>query len=341
MIRDNVGNVVTYAGRDIDPLTGLYYNRRRWYDAGTGGFIGPDPLGFAAGDTNLYRYCGNSPLRYTDPMGLSEAPTNPPSGGGTPNGPPGVVPGPGGSNAADNILAKIDALQARLSRQAQALGALQAQTQKDIADLDRLDRKIDQLRSTFEQWKQSEDRRFGQHGKWLADWGARLLQQKGRLDEIGQRLGELLDWVRNPSPSEAFMYSWGASFTSVYLAWKGIVTWDDAPWDEAYNIGPLGQTQHSTPVYYWGTRAALAVASASAVAAAAVGIGEFFLLGNTSILAEGVLMGGRMGSGGIFQLRPDGSSPWFRFDLHPFKPGGPAIPHVDSPPLGWHHWPWQ
>jgi hypothetical protein len=31
--RSDVGNVVTYAGRDIDPLTGLYYNRRRWYDA--------------------------------------------------------------------------------------------------------------------------------------------------------------------------------------------------------------------------------------------------------------------------------------------------------------------
>jgi RHS repeat-associated protein len=53
-----------------ETATGLYYYRRRWYDAGTGGMISPDPLGFAAGDANLYRYCGNSPLSYTDPSGL-------------------------------------------------------------------------------------------------------------------------------------------------------------------------------------------------------------------------------------------------------------------------------
>lgn len=32
------------------------------------------PLGFAAGDTNLQRYVGNSPTNYTDPTGHTEAP---------------------------------------------------------------------------------------------------------------------------------------------------------------------------------------------------------------------------------------------------------------------------
>lgn len=32
---------------------------------------GQDPLGFAAGDANLYRYVGNSPTNFTDPSGLS------------------------------------------------------------------------------------------------------------------------------------------------------------------------------------------------------------------------------------------------------------------------------
>ena len=29
-----------------------------------------DPLGFAAGDVNLYRYCGNEPVNFTDSSGL-------------------------------------------------------------------------------------------------------------------------------------------------------------------------------------------------------------------------------------------------------------------------------
>jgi len=58
-----------YAGRDLDRFTGLYNNRARWYDAGAGRFISEDPLSFAAGDANLYRYCGNSPTNATDPTG--------------------------------------------------------------------------------------------------------------------------------------------------------------------------------------------------------------------------------------------------------------------------------
>lgn len=40
------------------------------------------PLGFEAGDTNLYRYVGNGPLNKTDPSGLAESAV--PIGGGNP-----------------------------------------------------------------------------------------------------------------------------------------------------------------------------------------------------------------------------------------------------------------
>ncbi|MGO8689681.1 MAG: RHS repeat-associated core domain-containing protein [Thermoguttaceae bacterium] len=63
----------TYAGRQLDPVTGLYYDGARWYDSGVGGFICQDPSGFAAGDANLYRYCGNDPVSETDPSGLSSS----------------------------------------------------------------------------------------------------------------------------------------------------------------------------------------------------------------------------------------------------------------------------
>jgi len=57
------------AGREYDGDTCLYYNRARWYDPKIHRFISEDPIGFAAGDANLYRYCGNSPTNFTDPSG--------------------------------------------------------------------------------------------------------------------------------------------------------------------------------------------------------------------------------------------------------------------------------
>ncbi len=60
-----------FTGREYDRETGLYFYRARYYAPRTGRFISADPLGFAAGDTNLSRYVGNSPTRYVDPHGLS------------------------------------------------------------------------------------------------------------------------------------------------------------------------------------------------------------------------------------------------------------------------------
>ena len=61
-----------YTGREWDSDIGLQYNRARWYDPKQGRWISQDPIGFAAGDENLYRYVGNGPTNATDPSGLAE-----------------------------------------------------------------------------------------------------------------------------------------------------------------------------------------------------------------------------------------------------------------------------
>jgi len=59
------------AGRPFDSATGLQNNLNRWYDPAVGRWLSPEPLGLAAGDVNLYRYVGNSPIERKDPNGLS------------------------------------------------------------------------------------------------------------------------------------------------------------------------------------------------------------------------------------------------------------------------------
>jgi RHS repeat-associated protein len=61
-----------WTGRDEDAQTGLQYNRARWYDPVTGRWISQDPLGFDAGDSNLYRYVNNRPNVTDDPSGMEE-----------------------------------------------------------------------------------------------------------------------------------------------------------------------------------------------------------------------------------------------------------------------------
>jgi RHS repeat-associated protein len=61
-----------YTGREWDAVAGLQYSRARMYDPGVGRWLTTDPLSFAAGDANLYRYVGNGPTNGTDPSGLVE-----------------------------------------------------------------------------------------------------------------------------------------------------------------------------------------------------------------------------------------------------------------------------
>ncbi len=67
-----VDTIFGYTGRFYDDDTGLKWNTNRWYDPGVGQWISEDPIGFAAGDPNLYRYVGNSPEMFGDPSGLDE-----------------------------------------------------------------------------------------------------------------------------------------------------------------------------------------------------------------------------------------------------------------------------
>ena len=63
-------SIYGYAGRQFDPESGLYYMRARMYDPAIGRFLTQDPVGFAGGDVNLYRYVTNAPTSFTGPLGL-------------------------------------------------------------------------------------------------------------------------------------------------------------------------------------------------------------------------------------------------------------------------------
>lgn len=60
-----------FAGGLYDRDTALVHFGARDYDARTGRWNSRDPIGFAAGDTNLYLYVGADPLAFIDPDGFS------------------------------------------------------------------------------------------------------------------------------------------------------------------------------------------------------------------------------------------------------------------------------
>ncbi len=79
--RDSFGNVVAdsnpnfslpfgFAGGLEDEHTGLVRFGFRDYDPDTGRFTARDPLGYAAGDPDLYGYCLDDPINSNDPLGL-------------------------------------------------------------------------------------------------------------------------------------------------------------------------------------------------------------------------------------------------------------------------------
>jgi RHS repeat-associated protein len=68
-LNQNYRGMYAWTGRQVDLETGLQYNRARWYDNTTGRWISQDPMGFDAGDSNLYRYVHNAPTTHDDPSG--------------------------------------------------------------------------------------------------------------------------------------------------------------------------------------------------------------------------------------------------------------------------------
>ena len=80
---DGFGNIIAetnpsasdrylWTGSQFDRVTGLQYSQAHYYDPTTGRWTTEDPMGFPAGDANLYRYVGNNPTNLTDPSGLNE-----------------------------------------------------------------------------------------------------------------------------------------------------------------------------------------------------------------------------------------------------------------------------
>lgn len=66
--RDMLG----FTARPFDTWSGLQNNLHRWYDARSGRWLNEDPIEFAGGDVNLYRYVGNRVVNAIDPAGLSD-----------------------------------------------------------------------------------------------------------------------------------------------------------------------------------------------------------------------------------------------------------------------------
>jgi RHS repeat-associated protein len=80
VVFDSFGNVTSetnpgfktrfsFTGREFDAETGNYDYRHRPYNPRSGKFIQEDPISFAGGDANLYRYVSNSPIDLIDPLG--------------------------------------------------------------------------------------------------------------------------------------------------------------------------------------------------------------------------------------------------------------------------------
>jgi len=67
-----IENRFMFQGRDYLKEGAIYDYRNRFYLPSLGRFIQPDPLRFAGGDANLYRYCGGDPVNGRDPFGLQE-----------------------------------------------------------------------------------------------------------------------------------------------------------------------------------------------------------------------------------------------------------------------------
>lgn len=67
---DGSGQPFGFTGAEHDSVSELVYLRNRYYAPGLGRFISEDPIGFAGGN-NFYAYCGNDPINFSDPLGLS------------------------------------------------------------------------------------------------------------------------------------------------------------------------------------------------------------------------------------------------------------------------------
>jgi RHS repeat-associated protein len=64
-----IRNPIRFQGQYFDEETGLHYNRHRYYNPNTAGYLTQDPIRFFGGH-NFYKY-GPNPTMWVDPLGLS------------------------------------------------------------------------------------------------------------------------------------------------------------------------------------------------------------------------------------------------------------------------------
>ncbi|MBY0588905.1 RHS repeat-associated core domain-containing protein [bacterium] len=69
--QSDIANSRRYTGQRLDPETGLYQYRNRYYHAKLGRFISRDPIGYEGSQWNLYEYVGGRPEDLTDATGLT------------------------------------------------------------------------------------------------------------------------------------------------------------------------------------------------------------------------------------------------------------------------------
>ncbi|MBN8605169.1 MAG: RHS repeat-associated core domain-containing protein [Planctomycetes bacterium] len=64
------GNRYTFTGREWDGVLGLYHYRARMYEATIGRFCSRDPIGYGAGQLNIYEFVRSQPSTHLAPSGL-------------------------------------------------------------------------------------------------------------------------------------------------------------------------------------------------------------------------------------------------------------------------------
>jgi RHS repeat-associated protein len=69
------GSRFTYTGQIALAEASLYHYKARAYDPARGWFLQTDPIGYEAGDFNLYAYVGGDPVNKDDPTGLCDGNT--------------------------------------------------------------------------------------------------------------------------------------------------------------------------------------------------------------------------------------------------------------------------
>ena len=67
-VTGGIDNPFLYCGEYYDEESGLYYLRARYYDPEIGRFLTEDPV---HDGINWYVYCGNNPVNFIDPSGLT------------------------------------------------------------------------------------------------------------------------------------------------------------------------------------------------------------------------------------------------------------------------------